>query len=309
MNINIGDRIQELREQQKMSQEKLAELLGVSRQAISKWERHEALPDLYNLQKISEEFHISLDELVKGTRSNSTYQYNASRKFEKVDSSIMRKANNFIIFGVCLIILSAMAFVAVAVIFNTDVNLSFLLMSLGILISISTGIMVRSEFYKQKHKIIKYNIADDFGIEIYNKYNWTIIAGIAIIINGCFIFVSSVLYLEAIDALTNIYLGIGLGILGILITLSVGMFIYSDNYKQELIRYSNNKAANIFNNNFSDDNGYEEEESKWAGFISIFATIAYLYLGFFLGLWHPGWIVFLIIPLGIAIEAVVKSNR
>ncbi len=47
-----------------MSQEDLANLLGVSRQAISKWERSEALPDLYNAKKIAEVFNITLDDLM-----------------------------------------------------------------------------------------------------------------------------------------------------------------------------------------------------------------------------------------------------
>lgn len=38
-------------------------------------------------------------------------------------------------------------------------------------------------------------------------------------------------------------------------------------------------------------------ERKWDGFYPIFITILYLLLGFVFGLWHPGWLVFLTIPL------------
>ena len=60
----FGLKLQTLRKKASLSQEDLAQLLGVSRQAISKWERSEALPDLYNAKKIAEVFNITIDELM-----------------------------------------------------------------------------------------------------------------------------------------------------------------------------------------------------------------------------------------------------
>jgi DNA-binding XRE family transcriptional regulator len=60
----FGLKLQTLRKKASMSQDNLAELIGVSRQAISKWERSEALPDLYNAKKLAEVFSITLDELM-----------------------------------------------------------------------------------------------------------------------------------------------------------------------------------------------------------------------------------------------------
>lgn len=60
----FGLKLQTLRKKANMSQEDLSKLLGVSRQAISKWERSEALPDLYNAKKIAEVFSITIDELM-----------------------------------------------------------------------------------------------------------------------------------------------------------------------------------------------------------------------------------------------------
>lgn len=65
MNIKFAERLTELRKKKGLSQEQLAELLGVSRQAVSKWERAEATPDLDNLILLSRLYEISLDELVK----------------------------------------------------------------------------------------------------------------------------------------------------------------------------------------------------------------------------------------------------
>ncbi len=64
MNIKIADRLVELRKANKLSQEALAEKLGLSRQAISKWERAETSPDTDNLIALAELYGITLDELL-----------------------------------------------------------------------------------------------------------------------------------------------------------------------------------------------------------------------------------------------------
>lgn len=64
MNIKLADRLVELRKQNKLSQEALAEKLGLSRQAISKWERAEASPDTDNLIALADLYGITLDQLL-----------------------------------------------------------------------------------------------------------------------------------------------------------------------------------------------------------------------------------------------------
>lgn len=63
--MTLGARLQELRLRHGMSQDALADKLGVSRQAVSKWERDEATPDLDKIIKLSELYGISLDALLK----------------------------------------------------------------------------------------------------------------------------------------------------------------------------------------------------------------------------------------------------
>ena len=68
-NTTLGQSIKAHREQCHMTQEYVAHSLSVSRQAVSKWENNSAVPDLEKIVKISEIFEISLDELVKGTKT------------------------------------------------------------------------------------------------------------------------------------------------------------------------------------------------------------------------------------------------
>ena len=64
MNIEIANHLVQLRKQHGYSQEALAEKLGLSRQAVSKWERAEASPDTDNLIALAKLYGMSLDELL-----------------------------------------------------------------------------------------------------------------------------------------------------------------------------------------------------------------------------------------------------
>ena len=73
MNNKIGNRIFELRNRQSITQEELALKVGVTRQAISKWERGERLPDLYNIQQLARAFDVTVDDIV-GEKTHQRYE-------------------------------------------------------------------------------------------------------------------------------------------------------------------------------------------------------------------------------------------
>ena len=64
--MTIADRIQTLRKSKGMSQEQLADAAGVSRQAVSKWESEQSIPDLDKIVVLSEIFDVTTDYLLKG---------------------------------------------------------------------------------------------------------------------------------------------------------------------------------------------------------------------------------------------------
>ena len=66
MNVDIAYRLSKLRRDRSLSQEALANQLGVSRQAVSKWERAESSPDTDNLIALADLYGMSLDDLLKG---------------------------------------------------------------------------------------------------------------------------------------------------------------------------------------------------------------------------------------------------
>lgn len=62
--MTLGERIKECRQNARLSQEKVAELVGVSRQAVTKWESNQSAPNTENLFKLAEIFGTTVDLLV-----------------------------------------------------------------------------------------------------------------------------------------------------------------------------------------------------------------------------------------------------
>lgn len=82
--MNLGNRLLNLRKQKGLSQEELADKLGVSRQTISKWETDQSLPDFDKILPLCDIFEISSDELLRGnTKENKGKIADLSYALEK----------------------------------------------------------------------------------------------------------------------------------------------------------------------------------------------------------------------------------
>lgn len=62
--MSLGNSLYKSRKRKGLSQEEVAEKLGVSRQTISKWETEETIPDIYQAKKLAKIYGLSLDELM-----------------------------------------------------------------------------------------------------------------------------------------------------------------------------------------------------------------------------------------------------
>ena len=62
--MKFGENLYKLRKEAKMSQEKLAEEVGVSRQSVSKWENGESYPEMENILKLCKTFHCKINDIV-----------------------------------------------------------------------------------------------------------------------------------------------------------------------------------------------------------------------------------------------------
>ena len=87
--MTLGERIMMLRMREKLSQGDMAEKLGVSRQSVSKWETNASVPELDKLILLSDLFHISLDELVRGKVEQEKSQ-EATVDFEEREDKLFK---------------------------------------------------------------------------------------------------------------------------------------------------------------------------------------------------------------------------
>lgn len=87
MNIEIANRLVNLRKSNNLSQEALAEKLGISRQAVSKWERAEASPDTDNLILLARLYGVSLDTLLQTEDDISTPGYTEETSSESISDN------------------------------------------------------------------------------------------------------------------------------------------------------------------------------------------------------------------------------
>ncbi|MCL2847255.1 MAG: helix-turn-helix domain-containing protein [Firmicutes bacterium] len=166
MNYNIADKLTELRKKQRLSQDELAEKLGISRQAISNWERAESLPDTENLIALSRLYNITIDELInvdKVKRKNDMESIEHLNELEKNNAfgyinSIERKkqinSDNRIVLLSVFLIAFIVAIVCLALV---GYFISELLEVLGGYYDHMSEMYVRSE-------IIGYSIALAFSV-------------------------------------------------------------------------------------------------------------------------------------------------
>ena len=93
MNVEVAQRLAELRRAKGYSQESLAHKLGLSRQAVSKWERAESSPDTENLIALAKLYSVSLDELLRvedDVEDDIAFE-NASRAQDRAARELERK--------------------------------------------------------------------------------------------------------------------------------------------------------------------------------------------------------------------------
>ncbi len=83
MNDTLGSKIAELRKKNAVTQEEFAEYLGVTPQAVSKWENGTSCPDIMLLPKISEFLGVSIDELM-GVKGSPNKEYECPPEIDKL---------------------------------------------------------------------------------------------------------------------------------------------------------------------------------------------------------------------------------
>lgn len=85
--MTLGQRLYEMRRTKGLSQEQVAEILGVTRQTVSKWETDQTTPDFDKILPLCELYNLTTDELLKGeTSTNTTQSYNTEQNNQNTNT-------------------------------------------------------------------------------------------------------------------------------------------------------------------------------------------------------------------------------
>lgn len=107
MIMNLGNNILTLRKKMQLSQEKLGEKVGVTRQTISNWELGQTIPDTYQLISLSKALNISIDSLVDNDIQNLLEQKFNSVQLEIVTNNKLLKISIGVLSFIVIILILA----------------------------------------------------------------------------------------------------------------------------------------------------------------------------------------------------------
>lgn len=289
--MNFGIKLQLLRKEKRMSQEALAEQLGVSRQAVSKWECGDGYPEMDKLIMISDLFNVSLDYLMKNNEGNEEIT-DALGEDCVVLSTV--ELQDFLRFKerfgliISLAVASIISSVSIGSLF--DSNLSYAIMMLIIAIAIGTIVVIgiisgNYEYLEKKHIRLKPSDLEMIK-EKQKKFKTTfaimIAAGVFVIIAGLALVIA--FDKHSLEDMMSSYF---------LIAVAFGVFLFINaGIKEGTYRQI------CDTNEYVKEQKEEDEYGKYYAVTMPLAAMAYLLLGFLCNAWHPGWLVFPITAIG-----------
>lgn len=148
MKMTIGTKIQTLRKQHGLSQEQLAETLGVSRQAVSKWEAEQSVPDIDKIILICDYFGVTTDYILRNedlSCSQIAQSTNANENEEKKENTENKKKSTILL--AVAVMLYILCIVPIILIQNT-----FGVVLMFVIIAVATGIIIYRSIFSSNNK-------------------------------------------------------------------------------------------------------------------------------------------------------------
>lgn len=163
-NMTLGQRLYELRRDKGFSQEKVAEILGVTRQTVSKWETDQSTPDFDKILPLCRLFDISTDELIMGRNDNeskndyyvNTDNYNvidADTDESHQENDYAQRYNKYRIRFAVLTAIAVCIYIVSVIPFFIFENSAVMLSSFFIMIAVATMLLVFGALTKPKKPV------------------------------------------------------------------------------------------------------------------------------------------------------------
>ena len=320
----FADKLINLRKKAAMSQEELADKLGVSRQSVSKWEGAQSVPDINKIIELSKIFGVSTDYLLKDEieiEENVPVEEKTDKKIVSVEEaneylSIIECTKHLIATGVLLCIISPITLLILGMIsemnnLNEDLMRGIGVVVLILLVAIAVSLFVVSGFKLNKYEYLdKKAFETQYGVtgivnEKKNKFNQTYVTMNVIGVLLCVICPVPLLITAFIS--NGKYTVIGVCLL--LAICSIGVFI--------LVLSGLTMSSH---NMFFQEGDYKKEKKEANTFIGsvmgiywLLATAIYLTWSFISYDWHITWIVWVIAgvlcPVVSIIVDMIKKNK
>ena len=274
--MKFEDNLRELRKRNGLSQEELAEKLGVSRQAVSKWENGSGYPELDKLMVLCDLFHCTMDALLKGDVKERDDI--CMERYEQ-HYNTQAKATTLGIF----LIMSAITLGAYLEEYFDGASeavlgmLFFLFVGVGVLILVYYG-MQDTDFKKRYPQRVLPTYHEDTLEHFEKMFRISMVCGVGMI----FLAVGTQQLLESLyrENIAN-------GTFMLILSLAVANFVY---FGMQKSKYDHREME-------ADANKMREEKriGKYCGVIMIVTSIVFLVWSFMSGDWGITWIVW---PIG-----------
>ena len=246
--MNLGKKIYKLRKERGLSQEALAEIVGTTRQAISKWENDQGYPETEKLLMISNVFEVSVDFLLKDEKTEKGIEekgYYVSREMAVGYIANEKKTSKLFGTGCALFALAGIPYI----VFNRTSTISMLLgISCFILVGI-VAIVVSMFTDKDEYKVLKrepllldYDFLKRLTTEyLFRKKKYIVVAAVSVVL-----FIAALLLLvvtvRGIFPWTEyhviVFLALAVGIFGVVFSTGTmeayEILVYNDNHSNSI---------------------------------------------------------------------------
>lgn len=307
----IAKNLQYLRKRNKITQEELADKLGVSRQSVSKWETGDAYPETDKLILLCDLFDVSMDSLM---RSDITGETTVPEEKQSDNGDFCRHMDSFskaISAGVMLILIGVAICVAMAGVSERQSGFAGFAGITGAIIllffvAVAVFLFV---FYGMKHeRFVKEHPqvgeAASSGNGFLAKH---FMAVMACLVSGILLDIVMLVALSSlIDAkiitvanADEAYCYVTAAFLAILAVI-VGGLVYCGIQRSKL----NPEEYNRQSRENAHPTARKRISDAVCGSVMLIATALFLVMGFVWNLWHPGWVVF---PIGGIVCAIVNT--
>lgn len=316
----LADKIIELRKKQGMSQEELAEKLGVSRQSVSKWEGAQSTPDLNRILQLAEIFSVSTDTLLKDSEELSAAAAPVQETAETeppLRKVSMEEANSFLAanekhslrtaIGVALCILCVLPIIIIGDITKygdvIGVPMMFVLIAAGVSLFIISGQKMKPYEYLDKEGIdTEYGISgmvNEKKSKFAPKHTLSIVIGVVLFILSVIPFI----VLEEVMEENSYTDAIGAAVFFPMIAIGVALIVHSS-----IIMNGYHKLL--------EDEGFTREKKSRSHAPSPAMTVywcsvtaLYLALSFLTKRWDLTWLIWVIAGILTPVVHIIFPNK